>query len=54
MQKKSLNLQYSDETTYNWVYEIAGPRGLFTRIPIYKGWYIQKEPTGMEIQSQIF
>ncbi|PRQ89389.1 DUF685 domain-containing protein, partial [Borreliella burgdorferi] len=42
MQKKSLNLQYSDETTYNWVYEIAGPRGLFTRIPIYKGWYIQK------------
>ncbi len=42
MQKKSLNLQYSDETTYNWVYEIAGPRGLFTRTPIYKGWYIQK------------
>lgn len=42
MQKKSLKLQYSDETTYNRVYEIAGPRGLFTRIPIYKGWYVQK------------
>ncbi|AEL19143.1 conserved hypothetical protein (plasmid) [Borreliella bissettiae DN127] len=42
MRKKSLNLKYSDEITYNWVYEITGPRGLFTRIPIYKGWYIQK------------
>ncbi|MCD2372271.1 DUF685 domain-containing protein, partial [Borreliella burgdorferi] len=42
MRKKSLNLKYSDEITYNWVYEITGPRGLFTRIPIYRGWYIQK------------
>ncbi|AAF07718.1 hypothetical protein B1U23_06510 (plasmid) [Borreliella burgdorferi] len=42
MQKKSLKLMYSDEITYNWVYEITGPRGLFTRTPIYNGWYIQK------------
>ncbi|WP_258323831.1 DUF685 domain-containing protein, partial [Borreliella burgdorferi] len=40
--KKSLKLMYSDEITYNWVYEITGPRGLFTRTPIYNGWYIQK------------
>ncbi|WP_418455676.1 DUF685 domain-containing protein (plasmid) [Borreliella californiensis] len=40
--KKSLQLKYSDEITYSWVYEIEGPREIFTRIPIYKGWYVQK------------
>ncbi|WP_420025197.1 DUF685 domain-containing protein (plasmid) [Borreliella yangtzensis] len=40
--KKSLNLKYSDETTYNWVYECQGPRELYIRIPLYQGWYVQK------------
>ncbi|EEF84004.1 DUF685 domain-containing protein (plasmid) [Borreliella spielmanii] len=42
-QQKMLTLQYSDESTYNWVYECKnGPRELYIRFPMYKGWYVQK------------
>ncbi|WP_418454114.1 DUF685 domain-containing protein [Borreliella lusitaniae] len=40
---KTLYLRYSDETQKNMVYEQGNaPRGLSARVPMYKGWYIQK------------
>ncbi|WP_418906565.1 DUF685 domain-containing protein (plasmid) [Borreliella turdi] len=40
---KALYLKYSDETEKSMVYEHSdAPRGLSIRVPMYKGWYVQK------------
>ncbi|XPC98065.1 DUF685 domain-containing protein (plasmid) [Borreliella japonica] len=39
---KSLYLRYVDETEKNIVYRYKGVRGRFFRVPMFKGWYLQK------------
>ncbi|MCD2382125.1 DUF685 domain-containing protein, partial [Borreliella americana] len=39
---KALYLKYANETEKSMVYEHTGPRGISIRVPMYKGWYVQK------------
>ncbi|WP_210377383.1 DUF685 domain-containing protein [Borreliella garinii] len=40
---KAVYLKYNDETEKSMVYEQSyAPRGLSSRVPMYKGWYVQK------------
>ncbi|MGF7102163.1 DUF685 domain-containing protein [Borreliella kurtenbachii] len=39
---KSLYVQYSDESQKNLVYKHEGSSSVSIRVPMYKGWYIQK------------